>query len=266
MDDLAPKLIEAETPNLMWPKLQVEVFPELGSTNDEAAARARSGAPQGTLVLAEMQTAGRGRKGRAWVSHPSAGLYFSLVLRPEQPQNRWPLLGHAAALALVRVLKQLPTELPGARTFAVDLKWPNDVLITGKKVSGILMEAGGGAAVIGMGINFRKQGIPPELDPIATCLDAAAGRQVPRRWLLVRVLSEFQLLYGAFERGGFDEIIEEWKQSSSMWDEVPVWIIEGESSRPAIACGITEDGALRIRRPDGAEEVLLAGDVSLRVQ
>jgi len=268
-DALVPEWIENEARVLVWDKINVRGFLETGSTNEEALSQAHRGAAGGTLIYAERQTAGRGRKGRSWISPAGGGIYCTLILRPRQPQRHWPLLTHAASVALAHSLKEILEIYAPAHPITVDLKWPNDVLLSGKKTAGILLETiavqdESRTAVVGVGINVRQGSVPEALKDQATCLDLEAGAEVPRRRLLVRFLYHLQLCYDLFERGGYRELLERWKSCSSMWNGVPVWIDDSGQRSAAVTCGLTDLGALRIRRTNGMEETLLAGDVSVR--
>jgi BirA family biotin operon repressor/biotin-[acetyl-CoA-carboxylase] ligase len=268
-DTLVPLWIESETPAISWDKLRVLGFLEIGSTNEEAAVRARSDAPEGLLVYAEKQTSGRGRKGRHWSSPGGAGLYFSLLLRPPNPLNCWPLLTHVASIALAQILKELSAEHWIPHPLAVDLKWPNDVLLSGRKAAGILLETvqqeqHTAAAVLGVGINIKSESLPEELKEIATSVSQEAGVFIPRRRLLVRYLYHLQIGYELFKRGQYQKILDQWKTHSSMWDGVPVWLHEGAQRSLVVTCGLSDMGALKVRTPDGTEETVLAADVSVR--
>jgi BirA family biotin operon repressor/biotin-[acetyl-CoA-carboxylase] ligase len=264
-DSLVPAWVEAESRQAGW-ELSVAGFLDLGSTNDEAVARAQT--PETLLVYAEHQSSGKGRKGRRWHSPRKEGLYFSLLFRPGQPQNRWPVLTHVASVALVQALEELSAGLP--RPLDIDLKWPNDVLLSGKKTAGILLETasagpgGGFAAVAGVGVNVGAACVPEELREVATSVAAEAGVAVPRRTLLVRYLRNFQELYGLFESGRHAEVLDRWKRRSTMWDGVAVQVVEGSSTRLGVTCGLDELGALRIRMAEGVEETVIAGDVTVR--
>ncbi len=247
---------------------EISAYLRIGSTNEEALRRARAGAKDGTLVIAEHQTAGRGRQGRKWMSQPRAGLYFSLLLRPRRPIEHWPILTHVASVSLARVLrglgeKRLLRSLP-------DIKWPNDVLLSGKKTAGILLEVatdslGGRAAVVGVGVNIRAESIPADLAEAATALDLEARAPIPRRRLLVQFLGNFRELFLTFEQGNSSAIIEEWKATSTMWNGTLVNIVENGRVRAAVTRGLTESGALQIWSEDAGEQTILAGDVSLRL-
>lgn len=261
-DQLVPYWIQKETPELAWDMLRVNGFLQVESTNAEAIELARQGTPGGTLIYTEEQTAGKGRNGRSWFSSPGQGLYFSLVLRPSSPLKYWPVLTHASSVALIETLKEL---IPVGD---FDLKWPNDVLVSGRKCAGILLEAltegTNSAAVIGIGINVRPASVPESLKDSAAALDEAAGRLLPRRSLLVAYLRKFQECYLLFEQGNRAALLERWKRHSSMWNGAQVWITDGESRRSAVTCGLDESGALMVRTPEGKVETVLAADVSVR--
>jgi BirA family transcriptional regulator, biotin operon repressor / biotin---[acetyl-CoA-carboxylase] ligase len=268
-DVLVPAWIESETPAISWDRLRVLGFFEIGSTNEEASLKARQGAPEGLLVYAEKQTSGRGRKGRHWNSPAGTGLYFSLLLTPANPLNRWPLLTHVASVSLAQVLNELSAERWIPRPLAVDLKWPNDVLLSGKKTAGILLETvqheqHAAAAVLGVGINVKSESLRDELKETATSVSAEAGVTIPRRRLLVRYLYHFQIGYELFKRGQYQRILDQWKTHSSMWDGVPVWLHDGDQRRLVVTCGLSDMGALKVRASDGTEETVLAADVSVR--
>ena len=152
---------------------------EAGSTNDELRGRVRSGdAWEGVVVMAERQTAGRGRKGASWICEPGKGLAFSVLLKPAWPVDRWGWVSLAAGLAIAETVEGFGME-PA-------LKWPNDVLLAGRKFCGILTEASGGEVIVGIGINVggREEEFPEEVE--ATTLSAVLGREVPRELVLER--------------------------------------------------------------------------------
>jgi BirA family transcriptional regulator, biotin operon repressor / biotin---[acetyl-CoA-carboxylase] ligase len=268
-DQLVPYWIQRETPALAWDWLRVNGFLRIGSTNDEALELARQGAPSGTLVYAEEQTAGKGRKGRSWFAAAGKGLYFSIVLKPQQPHKNWPVLTHVAALALVEALRDLSINAVIPHPLDIDIKWPNDVLISGKKCAGILLETISAnnetyAAVVGVGINVHDGSVPEALVSEATCIDVMAGAPVPRRELLIRFLRHFQKLFLIFEAGNHEELLELYKRFSSMWDGAQVLIEDGDVRRAGTTCGLNEIGALLIRTEQGSVETILAGDVRVR--
>ena len=267
---LVPCWVQEETPTIAWNGLRVKGFLRLDSTNREAYDMARSGAPEGTLVYSEMQTAGKGRLDRNWFSVAGKGIYFSLILRPVQPWRFWPVLTHVAAVALIYALKSVERSMKLPKTLDIDLKWPNDILLAGRKCAGILLESvtpgeENAAAIVGVGINVHPGSVPDALADSAVCLDDAVGAAVPRRRLLIQFLKYFQNGYLLFQEGKFGEILERWKSFSSMWNDTPVTIFENMQTRDAITCGLDEIGALRARFADGSIETVLAGDVRLRV-
>ncbi len=268
-EQLVPEWIRMEAPDLAGERLCVEGFLRLDSTNEEALRQARQGAPAGTLIVAEEQTAGRGRKGRVWHSPAGAGLYFSLILRPGKPRRAWPLLTHAASVALAETLGGLSAGLPVRRPLEVDLKWPNDVLLSGRKCAGILLETGRvddmrPAAVVGVGVNVHAGSVPSMSAREAACLDEMAEAAIPRRRVLVGFLRRFDHWYGIFECGNHRELLARWKSLCSMWDGTPVWIMEGAKRRAVVTCGLDDNGALMVRTAEGKVETVLAGDIRLR--
>jgi len=188
--------LTAANPALM-PDLVVEVLDSAPSTNPVAAERAMAGGPDGLVVVADHQTAGRGRLDRTWDSAPGTALTFSMLLRPQTPTRAWPWLPLLTGYAVDKVLK--------ARGVAAGVKWPNDVLIAEKKVAGILVERietpTGPAAVVGVGINvaLTSDELPV---PTATSLEIELGQAPDRTDLLVEVLNGIREAYAAWEAGG----------------------------------------------------------------
>ena len=190
----------------------VHYFETLNSTNDLAKELAAQGAPEGTVVVAEAQTRGRGRLGREWNSPPGVGLYVSLVLRPMLPPMELPQITLTTAVAVVRAVRRVTGLAPG-------IKWPNDLLLNGKKLGGILTEMETESdrirhVVVGLGLNVNNPAFPPEVAATATSLTLAVGRSFSRVLLLQAWLEEFEELYGRFLNQGFPEILEEWKSAA----------------------------------------------------
>ena len=170
-------------------------FETLDSTNDLAKELAAQGAPEGTVVVAETQTGGRGRLGREWNSPPGVGLYVSLVLRPMLPPMELPQITLTTAVAVVRAVRRVTGVAPG-------IKWPNDLLLNGKKLGGILTEMETESdrirhVVVGLGLNVNNPAFPPELAATATSLALATGRAFSRVQLLQAWLEEFEELVWA---------------------------------------------------------------------
>ena len=267
-DQIIPYWIQRETPDLAWEGLRVHGFLRIDSTNREALQQARMGAPSGTLICAEEQTDGKGRNGRNWFSPAKSGLYFSLIVRPRQSTQFWPLLTHVASIALVRTLLDLVDTKVIPNPLLTDIKWPNDVLISGKKCAGILLETlteeGNSAIVVGVGINVRPGSVPIDLAGEAVCIDVPAHTAVPRRKILVGFLQQFQVVYRSFENGNHKEVLDSWKHYSSMWEGVRIWIEEGGRRRSVTTCGLNEIGALLAESEDGSRETIHAGDVRIQ--
>ncbi len=239
------------------------------STNDAAAEWARAGAPHGAAVRADEQTQGRGRQGRAWNSPAGLGLYLSLILRPEIELARVPQLTMLAALAAARAVE----ELTG---LSCNVKWPNDVVLRGGKIGGVLSEAGESEtpyAVIGIGlnINFARRDLPPGAKIAATSLLIETGRrweidEVSAAWL--RTMDGCLRRYG---EGGWNDLRVEWMQRDILTGQRLV-VENSTVEEPAaesstlrgIAAGVDESGALRLQTPNGPR-LVVAGDVRLEM-
>ncbi len=237
-------------------------LPATGSTNDVAKDLARQGAPEGTVVVADEQTAGRGRLGRRWVAPPSTCLLCSLLFRPALSLSQANRLTMLCSLAAADAVK----EVAGLQVF---LKWPNDLIIqspTWKKLSGVLTETGMAGAqldfvVVGIGINVN---VPPEvlpdLDSNATSILAETGRDVDRVALLTAFLAEVERRYQALRTG--ESPHQEWAaRLATLGRSVDVTTSDGILA--GMAESVDEDGALLLRTPDGVLHRLLAGDVTL---
>jgi BirA family biotin operon repressor/biotin-[acetyl-CoA-carboxylase] ligase len=234
-------------------------YPSLPSTNELAKEEARRGAVAGTVVIAEEQTAGKGRLKRAWLS-PRGSLALSVILYPGL--EYLPALIMVASLAVARAIEAVTG-------LEAQIKWPNDVLIKGKKVCGILVESEvlGEAvsyAIVGIGVNVNLRVSDfPELSSAATSLSHELGREVSRLGLLKRLLVEMERLYLALLGGG--SIYEEWRgRLATLGKEVSV--ASGEAEYSGIAESVARDGSLLVRRPDGSLSRIVAGDVTLRHQ
>ena len=223
------------------------------STQDVARDLAERGAPEGTLVIAESMTAGRGRRGRRWYAGPG-GLWLTLILRP--PPEYFQLLGLLSALAVVKSLEKLW----GLRA---EVKWPNDVLLEGRKLCGILAEAafigGGGYLLLGLGINVNND-LPPELKDSAISLKDVLRRRVPRLPLLASTLLELDSLYSSLLKGGAEDVLRELKcRMSTLGRRVrvitPDGVVEG------LAVSLASDGSLLLRLSDGSLLPFRVGEV-----
>ena len=237
---------------------RVIFFPETGSTNADLYALAEAGAPAGTVAVAMTQTGGRGRHGRSFAS-PAGGAYFSLLLRPNLPLSEAAGLTGAVAVAVARVLES-ETGLP------VGIKWVNDLYLNGKKAVGILSEAAADLetglprfVVVGVGINLSGH-LPPELDAIATTVEAEGGRVPDRARLIERAVDEITRVAASPYA---PEILSE-SRSRSILIGRTVAVYRGGTVRAALAEGINDRGELVVRYGDGTTEALFSGEVSVR--
>ena len=263
-EELATALASAR-PRLGLLGSRVLYFPVTGSTNDVAATLAASlkAASEGAVVIAETQTAGRGRRGREWFSPPGSGLYVSVVLRPGRSlgaggNRATKLLTLAAGVALVEAVET-------ATGLGVDLKWPNDLYIGRRKLAGILAEAGGGepddGIVIGFGINVGAAAYPPEIGDRATSLESELGRHVDRARLLVESLASLARRYDDLLEGRFDAILDAWRARAPGSRGARVALTTASGSTPGVTAGIDDEGALLVLVGDRIERIV-AGEVT----
>lgn len=222
----------------------------MASTNDEAKRLASDGAPEGTVVVAETQTAGRGRRGRVWAS-PKGNLYVSMILRPRIEPAAAPPLAPAMGLAVALAIEDVAP-------LTAELKWPNDVLVGGKKVAGVLTEsviAGGklSAVIVGIGVNVGVE-LPPELAEIATTLSREAARNVRREEMEEALLRRMIEIYGRFLDGGFAALVDEWNERDALAGK-QVNIDAGGRLVEGAGAGIAPTGALRVRTAAGIVEI-----------
>lgn len=218
------------------------------STNDDARALALEGAPHGAMVLARAQTAGRGRAGRGFVS-PAGGLYVSVVVRPKAPAHAWSPLPLVAGAAMASALRE--------RGFPAELKWPNDVLLSGRKVGGVLVETRLDAdpfAIVGIGVNLTA---PPSDLPHATAL-AAHGRPPDARELALAFRDALVARVARLDAHGPSRVMPEVRSLCGTLGRRVVWE-KGEG----VAVDVTDDGAL-VMEMEGVPTLVHAGDVSLR--
>ena len=240
-----------------------ECLPTVSSTNDVALARCASGgaaAPdaEGFVVVAEQQTAGRGRRGHTWFSPPGAGLYVSIVLAPARarvdPQRATLLLTLAAGVAIAE-------GVAAATGLRPDLKWPNDLQVARRKLAGILAEgAAGHQVVLGYGINVAAAAFPPELQERTTSLESELGRAIGRADVLVETLAALSTRYEDLLAGRFDVILDAWRALSPSAAGRRVSWTTNAGSFSGVTAGIDDHGALLVR-VDGGIERVVAGEV-----
>ena len=254
----------AVRPDGLW--REIEVVPSTGSTNADLLARALRGEPEGVVLAAEEQTAGRGRMGRSWTSPRYAALTFSLLIRPDVPPARrgWlPLLAGVAVAAAVTTVTGVPATL----------KWPNDVLAGEAKLAGILAEAAGDAIVVGIGLNVSTE--PAELSRLpagpgpgalpATSLRAAGATALNREQLLLAILTGFERWYQAWRQAGGDPdrsgLRPEYVSRSATIGRTVRAELPGGQALSGPAAGVDSDGRLLVRVSSGAEVPVAAADV-----
>ena len=239
----------------------VYVVEEIASTNDYAARLADQGAEEGTVVVAERQTAGRGRSGRTFAS-PEGGIYLSIILRHRLRVRDVPFVTLLSGVAVTMAIRDV-TALPAR------IKWPNDILVHGNKVCGILIESRFAGEkvdfiVVGIGINVNTsmEAFPPEVREVASTLEREMGAAVPRLPILKRLLANMEELLQAYPEDGEQATIEQWVSlSCTVGRRVRVrW---GRGSVEGMAIGIDRTGALVIETAQGNEERVMTGDVTL---
>ena len=256
-DDLLARLGKTKT---IWRDIQV--FEQTTSTNDVVEKLARDGVKEGVVVFAESQTRGRGRLGRKWISPAHKGLWFSVLLRPDLRPQETTQLTVASATALRRAIQSETGLKP-------EIKWPNDILIRGKKVAGILTELSAEVdrvkhIILGIGVdvNLNANEFPPELRKTATSLKIETGETVSRAELAVAILRELDFDYARICGGKFPAVADEWESGcATIGKNVTVHI--GERKIHGRAESLGDDGALLLRTEHGRLETITGGDVTL---
>jgi BirA family biotin operon repressor/biotin-[acetyl-CoA-carboxylase] ligase len=236
------------------------MLPSTTSTNDIVKDLAQHGAPEGTVVLAEHQTHGRGRHGRTFASPAGVGIYLSLLVRPQVDTRRLPQLTLAVAVATAEALAEY-SALP------IRLKWPNDVEIHGKKVAGILCEAilsstASPLVIIGIGINVNAafEHFPRELHQHVTSLALAAGHGWPRLPLIAVLLAHLERLYHALHQGNMTPILQRWLHYGQIIGR-QVRFTHASGTGVGTVVDLDEAGALLVQHTDGVRHRLVAGEV-----
>lgn len=233
-------------------------YDTLGSTNTEAANQARVGAAEGVCVVADRQTAGRGRHGREWVSTEGSGLYFSIVLRPKIEMRLLPLITLMTGVAVHDTLKEFGLK--------PDIKWVNDILIGEDKISGILAETVetpmGVAVIVGIGINLTSSNFPEELATTATSIEMETGNSVTPDELAERLTHYLSYFYDILNgENGSSEIVHHWRQRSTYFSGKRVRVTLEGTTIEGTTDGLEENGALRVKTVDGSVTIVQAGDV-----
>ena len=221
---------------------------EAGSTNDELSILGKSGAPEGLVLLAKNQTCGRGRRGAAWFSPSGESLAFSILLRPSAPVAVWPRLALIAGLAVTEALEVF--------SFHPQIKWPNDIWLDRRKVAGILVEAGPGFAVVGIGLNVNSQSFPPELAEIATSMQLVSGMAHSPGGVLREIITRFAFRKAQLEQN-FGEIVEAVRERCGLTGETvslesPMGILSGQ------VVGLSPNGELLLQTSERLERLIQA--------
>ncbi|MFD1885054.1 biotin--[acetyl-CoA-carboxylase] ligase [Paenibacillus wenxiniae] len=232
----------------------------IGSTQDKARELAENGAPEGTLVIAEQQTAGRGRQGRTFHSPAGRGVWMTIVLRPQQPLQYTSQLTLLAAVAICRALRSVSG-------LDIGIKWPNDLLIGSRKVCGILVESAAEDGRVryalggfGIDVNVALDDLPEEVRPLATSLRIERGEPVDRTAVVAAVISELESLYSLYNREGFAPIAALWEASALAIGKA-VTVKTVQSTMVGIARGLGENGELLLEQPDGSIVPVYSGEV-----
>lgn len=245
-----------------WLGRTVKVMKTVDSTNLEAKRLAEAGASHGTLVTAEEQTSGKGRRGRSWISVPGQGVWMSFVLRPDIELENSSMLTLVAALAVEKGIKD-------AAGIDGRIKWPNDVLVNGKKVCGILTELSAqmdelNYIVVGIGINANIGQFPEEVRDKATSLLAETGETVDRTRLLCQVLKHFEHEYEQFKKTeDFSELMEEYNGFLAHFGQ-EIKVVRGKDEYICRSGGINRRGELRVEDSLGRTQEIFSGEVSIR--
>ncbi len=246
------------------PSVKIHYFPSVESTNERLKTMAEEGAPEGTVVLAEEQTRGKGRLGRSWSSPLGKGIWLSVLLKPAVFPQETPGFTLVAAVAVTRALNGPYAYLKAG------IKWPNDILIRERKICGILTELKAEAdrlhyLVIGIGLNANQapEDFPPELASTATSLYLESGKKADRLALTASVINELDHLYTTIRTQGTGPIIQAWKKNSiTLERRVSVSLPAGNFSGTAV--DIQDDGALVVQGDDGTRKHFHAGEVTLK--
>jgi BirA family biotin operon repressor/biotin-[acetyl-CoA-carboxylase] ligase len=251
--------LERVRPRLRGLASELLFYSSIGSTNDVAAELAANGGHEGAVVVADMQTAGRGRRGRTWFSPAGSGLYVSVVLAPRRarvsPERAVTLTTLAAGVALAEAVERVTGLSP-------DIKWPNDLLVGRRKLAGILAEAvTSDAVILGYGINVSGAAYPPDLADRVTALESELGRGIDRAAILAESLAALAGRYSDLLGGRFDAILDAWRTRAPGSRGARVWWETATGRRGGVTAGIDDQGALLVQTGDRIERIV-AGEVT----
>lgn len=245
-----------------WAGHPVRYFDEVASTNQTAKQLGEEGAPEGTLVVADRQNHGKGRAGRVWEMKPGTAIAMTLLLRPKLPPNRISMVTLVMGMAVACACREL-YDLP------VGIKWPNDVVTGGRKLSGILTEMSTelmavNYVVIGVGINVNIREFPEEIRQTATSLELELGHETNRAELITSCMNDFERFYEKFLQAGDLSLLMETYNELLLNRGRAVRVLEPGNEYTGTALGINKEGELLVRREDGTVTAVYAGEVSVR--
>jgi len=236
------------------PSAKLHYFPTIGSTMTEATLLARNGAPHGTAVVADEQKAGVGRMGRTWTSEPEVGIYCSVILRLQVPLEQIPTVSLLLGIATSEAI-QTTTGV------ACDLRWPNDVLIQGRKVAGVLAHLADNCIIAGIGINVNNTSFEPNLRTPATSLRLATGKEVPRESVLLKLLESIDFFCDLLMKEGSGSILQTFTAGSSyVWDRR---VCLEEDGAIGTTAGLDENGFLLVHLDGGKLRRVSSGGIRL---
>lgn len=234
-------------------------FDTIDSTNDYAKKLIEDGKGEGTFIISDYQTSGKGRLGRSWFSEPGKNLTFSLILEPKIPLTFFGIIPLATGVTIAEVLQSITNQ-------SVDCKWPNDVLINKRKVCGILCESISSnfdkpKVIVGIGININQSEFPKELEQTATSLFLSTGKTYNRYEILEQVLQKFEYWYSIIQSQNFTRIIEQWQRLSSMMGKM-IRVDQCGHLIQGIATAIAPDGALILKNGNETFSITV-GDIKI---
>ena len=253
-----------------WAGKNIVYYDATDSTNLRIRELGDAGAPHGTLAVADRQTAGRGRRGRSWESPPGSSIYMSVLLRPDIPPDRAPMLTLVMALSVAEGIRQcMETGEDSGNSLEIQIKWPNDIIINGKKLAGILTEMSSQVdyinhVTVGVGINVNRTEFPEEIRETASSLCLECGHTVKRAPLIAAVMERLEDNYDIFLRTlDLSGLLERYSALLVNRDR-EVMVLGTKGQYRAYALGINSTGELIVRREDGSTEEIFAGEVSVR--
>lgn len=239
------------------------IFNEVGSTNTIAKYLSENDVSTGSAVISEKQTGGKGRSGKSWQS-PLGGIWLSIILNPDVDSSKIPIITLATGVAVERSLEKIGIENP-------EIKWPNDILIDGKKVCGILTEAitklnSIETVIVGVGIdvNLNIKDFPEDLQKTTTSIEHKLGKRIDENQLIKIFFEEFEKIYELYSHEKYEEILKEWRKSSYSIGKIVEVKKPYKKPYDAYVVGISNDGALVVEKYDGTLEKVISGECTIK--